>query len=70
MGNRREWVKAEKKDAHLQNLVAAQKIRVQRILGRLLKEGQERGEIASQETGLNRYSLEEDLKPKTLSDMD
>lgn len=32
------WVKAEKKDAELQNIVAEQKLRTQRILGTLLKE--------------------------------
>jgi hypothetical protein len=42
------WVKAEKKDAELQNIVAEQKLRTQRILGELIKEGQENGEIASQ----------------------
>jgi hypothetical protein len=31
------WVKAEKKDAELQNIIAEQKIRTQRILGRLLE---------------------------------
>lgn len=38
------WVKAEKKDAELQNMVAEQKIRTQRILGQLLSEnGEMRG---------------------------
>jgi site-specific DNA-methyltransferase (adenine-specific) len=32
------WAKAEKKDAELQNLIAEQKLRTQRILGNLLKE--------------------------------
>lgn len=32
------WAKAEKKDAELQNIIAEQKLRTQRILGRLLKE--------------------------------
>ena len=31
------WAKAEKKDAELQNLIAEQKLRTQRILGGLLK---------------------------------
>ena len=31
------WAKAEKKDAELQNIVAEQKLRTQRILGGLLK---------------------------------
>lgn len=43
-----KWVKAEKKDAELQNIVAEQKIRTQRILGQLLQEGQAKGEIAGQ----------------------
>jgi len=45
------WVKAEKKDAELQNMVAEQKIRTQRILGQLIKKGQEAREIASQNIG-------------------
>lgn len=32
------WVKAEKKDAELQNIVAEQKLRTQRILGELIAE--------------------------------
>ena len=34
------WAKAEKKDAELQNMIAEQKIRTQRILGQLLKESE------------------------------
>ncbi len=34
------WVKAEKKDAELQNIIAEQKLRTQRILGKLLKESE------------------------------
>ena len=34
------WAKAEKKDAELQNLIAEQKLRTQRILGNLIKDGQ------------------------------
>jgi N6-adenosine-specific RNA methylase IME4 len=34
------WAKAEKKDAELQNIIAEQKIRTQRILGTLLKESE------------------------------
>lgn len=37
------WAKAEKKDAELQNMIAEQKIRTQRILGQLLKESEMRG---------------------------
>lgn len=32
------WAKAEKKDSELQNIIAEQKLRTQRLLGRLLKE--------------------------------
>jgi hypothetical protein len=32
------WVKAEKKDAELQNIIAEQKLRTQRILGSLIQE--------------------------------
>jgi hypothetical protein len=39
------WVKAEKKDAELQNIVAEQKLRTQRILGELISEGQRKGTI-------------------------
>ena len=42
------WVKAEKKDAELQNLVAEQKLRTQRVLGRLIEEGKKNGEIRKQ----------------------
>lgn len=41
------WVKAEKKDAELQNIVAEQKLRTQRILGELISEGQRKGTIPS-----------------------
>jgi hypothetical protein len=41
------WVMKEKKDAELSNLVAEQKLRTQRILGELIKVGQENGEIAT-----------------------
>jgi len=39
------WVKAEKKDAELQNIIAEQKLRTQRILGQLIKKGQEDGTL-------------------------
>lgn len=35
-----KWVKAEKMDAELQNIVAEQKLRTQRVLGDLLKESE------------------------------
>jgi DNA modification methylase len=63
------WAKASKKDSHLQNLIAAQKMRTFRILGRLIKEGQRRGEIAS--WGGDRVSKVPagNLAPRTLSDL-
>lgn len=42
------WVMKEKKDAELSNLVAEQKLRTQRILGELIKQGQDNGEIRKQ----------------------
>lgn len=61
------WVKAEKKDAELQNMIAEQKLRTQRILGKLIHEGQYNGEIA--ERGENRYTQGEELKPKTITEI-
>jgi len=65
------WAKAEKKDSELQNLIAEQKIRTQRILGQLIKDGQDAGEIAKQDTGGNvfKYATPEDIKPRTLSEI-
>lgn len=61
------WARAEKKDADLQNMIAEQKIRTQRILGQLIKDGQERGEIASLKTNARKeFDFE---KPKSLSDI-
>lgn len=48
------WVKAEKKDADLQNIIAEQKLRTQRILGELIAEGQRKGTITTEVD--NRYS--------------
>jgi hypothetical protein len=42
------WVKAEKKDAELQNIIAEQKLRTQRILGELIADGQRKGQIKTQ----------------------
>lgn len=46
------WVKAEKKDAELQNIVAEQKLRTQRILGELIRDGQNKGMIRRPEDNL------------------
>lgn len=64
------WAKAEKKDAELQNMIAEQKIRTQRILGQLIKEGQEKGEIAT--SGNPDFTIVpsgHNSIPKTLSDL-
>jgi ParB family chromosome partitioning protein len=58
------WAKAEKKDALLQNMIAEQKIRTQRILGELIQEGQERGEIRKQND--NQYNASD---KKELADL-
>ncbi|MGI6323778.1 MAG: hypothetical protein ACOXZO_10745 [Bacteroidales bacterium] len=52
--------KAEKKDAKLQNLIAEQKLRTQRILGKLIKDGQQMGEIRKQNQG-TRVSTQKEL---------
>jgi hypothetical protein len=55
-------------------MIAEQKIRTQRILGKLIKEGQNKGEIAGKGnvTGNNQYgNVQRDniSSPKTLSDI-
>lgn len=60
------WVKAEKKDAELQNIVAEQKLRTQRILGGLIADGQRNGSIANQG---NRISNIPDRNISTLNDI-
>jgi N6-adenosine-specific RNA methylase IME4 len=62
------WAKAEKKDAELQNIVAEQKIRTQKVIGKLIKEGQEKGEIRKQEDGQGRSITDSDTSPKTLTE--
>lgn len=51
------WVMKEKKDAELSNLVAEQKLRTQRILGELIKSGQECGEVRTPERGRPKESV-------------
>jgi len=41
------WAKAEKQDAQMMTMIAEQKLRTQRILGQLIKQGQEAGELQS-----------------------
>lgn len=61
------WVRAEKKDAELQNIVAEQKLRTQRILGELISEGQRKGIIEGH--GGDRISNLPDKKVDTISDI-
>lgn len=62
------WAKAEQKDAELQNMVAEQKLRTQRILGQLIKEGQENGELATSTS--SQFSRGREQQPrKTLADV-
>lgn len=49
------WVTAEKKDAELQNIVAEQKLRTQRVLGNLISEGQQQGTINERGNNGNQY---------------
>ena len=64
-------MQAEKKDAELQNMVAEQKLRTQRILGELIQEGQDNGEIATQsEHGKGiQTSMPQGNTRKTLADI-
>lgn len=41
------WAKAEKQDAQMMTMIAEQKLRTQRILGNLIKQGQDNGEVAT-----------------------
>ena len=59
------WAKAEKQDAEMQALIAEQKLRTQRILGQLIKQGQENGEILSAKSP--RGVLPEDRPPSVVS---
>lgn len=62
------WAKAEKKDAELQNMIAEQKLRTQRVLGNLIKEGQQAGEVAKK--GESNYnSLIPDGNKRTLPEL-
>lgn len=63
------WVMKEKKDAELSNLVAEQKLRTQRILGELIKNGQENGELIKNDSGYNQRGHSRQEGPKTLNDV-
>lgn len=56
------WAKAEKQDAEMMTLIAEQKLRTQRILGQLIKQGQESGEIISRNDNINSYNEKVSLK--------
>lgn len=55
------WAKAEKQDAEMMTLIAEQKLRTQRILGQLIKQGQDAGEIAT--SADNRHSTGSKKRP-------
>lgn len=62
------WAQAEKKDAELQNIIAEQKLRTQRVLGQLIKDGQKNGELAKK--GENKHnSLIHDGDKRTLTEI-
>lgn len=63
------WAKAEKKDAELQNMIAEQKIRTQRILGQLIKEGQDNGEIAKKSENQSNLVTDGNKVKKTLDEI-
>lgn len=63
------WVQAEKKDAELQNLVAEQKLRTQRILGRLIREEQKRGSLAKQGDNQSSVIPASNDRKKTLAEI-
>lgn len=56
------WAKAEKQDAEMMTLIAEQKLRTQRILGNLIKQGQEAGEIISRNDNIASYNNKVSLK--------
>lgn len=65
------WARAEKKDAELQNMIAEQKLRTQRILGNLIREGQKKNELAK-EGSFNGNRFVGDTRPeppKKLADL-
>ena len=54
------WAKAEKQDAEMMTLIAEQKLRTQRILGQLIKQGQGAGEIKTRQTAKSSTAMELD----------
>jgi hypothetical protein len=63
------WVVAEGKDAELQNIIAEQKLRTQRLLGELLIEAKRKGMRSTGQENLKNVGVEEyDSDKKILSD--
>ena len=64
------WARFVKKDAEIMTLAAEQKLRTQRILGDLIRLGQESGEIATQENNSGQYGGDTGAPPiKSLDDI-
>lgn len=63
------WVKAEKKDAELQNIIAEQKLRTQKILGELIAEGQRKGIIEGHGGGRNFKVSDANFEKRTLGEI-
>lgn len=65
------YLKAEKKDAELMRLAAEQKIRTQRIVGQLIRDGQKNGTSASKGTFTSNQHVgcRTMIQPKTLAEM-
>lgn len=53
------WAKAEKQDAEMMTMIAEQKLRTQRIIGQLIKQGEKDGEIITKHD--NRHSRKDKL---------
>lgn len=58
------WAKAEKQDAEMMTMIAEQKLRTQRILGNLIKQGEDNGEITTKHD--NRHSRQDKMSPLDL----
>lgn len=64
------WAKAEKMDAEMQVIIKEQKLRTERILGELIKQGQETGEVLKQGVNIRFQDIpDRNIRPKSLSDI-
>ena len=63
------WMRAEKMDVISQNIIAEQKVRTQRLLGQLIDEGQETGEIATAGDRSDHFKCTKGGHLKTLSEL-